>query len=107
MRESMHTPWSDEVYLLKPDPETDAEGYDVPERMPRRRVFCTFEEGVSQSEFYQADKAGLQASASVELWTADYEGEELVLFADRYFRVIRAFQSSFDCKTLILSEVIR
>lgn len=107
MRGTMHTPWSDVCYLLAPDPETDAEGYNVPERMPRRMVYCTFVEGVSKSEFYQADKAGLQANASVELWTADYNGEDLVLFAGRYFRVIRAFQSGFDYKTLILSEVIR
>lgn len=107
MRDIMHTPWSDEAFLLKPDPDTDADGYDIPERMLRRRVFCTFEEGVSQSEFYQADKAGLRASASVELWSVDYAGEALVLFAGRYFKVIRAFQSGFDTKTLILSEVVR
>lgn len=107
MRDMMHTPWSDIVFLLSPDPETDDEGYNIPERKPRRRVFCTFEEGVSQSEFYQADKSGLRASASVELWTADYNGEQLVLFSERLFQVIRAFQSGFDCTTLILSEVIR
>ena len=45
--------------------------------------------------------------ASVEIWTADYQGERYVSFGKRFFRVIRTFQSGFDYTTLILQEVVR
>jgi hypothetical protein len=107
MRKELHTPWSDEITLLRFKPDRDSQGYILPQEPDARTVFCTFEEGVSQNEFYLSEKIGLRASASVEVWAVDYAGEEYCCFCGRFFRVIRAFQSSFDAKTLILSEVIR
>lgn len=107
MREHLHTPWSDEIGLVAFDPSQDAEGYMLPAEPPRRTVFGTWEDGVSQNEFYNSMKAGLQANASVEIWTADYCSERFVLFRGRFYRVLRAFQSSFDYTTLVLQEVIR
>lgn len=107
MRNELHTPWSDEIGLLRFMPNADAQGYIPPDPPDMRMVICTFEEGVSQNEFYLANKQGLSANASVELWAADYCGEEYCCFRGRFYRVLRAFQSSFDHKTLILSEVIR
>lgn len=107
MRNELHTPWSDEIGLVAFDKSQDAEGYRLPTQPCLRTIFGTFEEGVSQSEFYNSMKAGLQANASVEVWAVDYEGERFVSFRGRFYRVIRAFQSSFDHKTLILQEVVR
>ena len=107
MRNELHTPWSDEIGLVAFDPSQDAEGYRLPTQPCLRTIFGTWEDGVSQNEFYNSMKAGLQASASVEVWAVDYEGERYVCFRGRFYRVIRAFQSSFDHKTLILQEVIR
>lgn len=107
MRNTLHTPWSDEIGLLRFDPTQNANGYRADNVPDRRDVFCTFEEGVSQNEFYLSMKQGMQATASVEIWTADYQGEEFACFGKRFFRVLRAFQSGFDYTTLILSEVIR
>lgn len=107
MRESLHTPWSDEIGLVEFDSSQDEEGYVLPNKPHMRTVFCTFEDGVSQNEFYLSNKNGLRANASVELWNVDYCGEKYVCFNGKFYSVIRAFQSSFDCKTLILSEVIR
>lgn len=107
MREHLHTPWSDEIGLVEFDPTQDSEGYLLPQTPPTRTVFGTWEDGVSQNEFYLSMKAGLQANASVEIWTADYASERFVVFRQRFYRVLRAFQSSFDYTTLILQEVIR
>ena len=107
MREHLHTPWSDEIGLVEFDTAQDSEGYLLPAKPPMRTVFGTWEDGVSQAEFYSSMKAGLQANASVEIWTADYESERFVFFRKRFYRVLRAFQSSFDYTTLILQEVIR
>ena len=110
MRDDLHTPWSDEIVLIsyakKNGTYQDAQGYAVGTET-RRTVICTFEDGVSQGEFYSSLKEGLQASASVEVWTVDYQKEKFVEFHGTKYEVIRAFQSSFDCTTLILSEAIR
>ena len=114
MRTQLHTPWSDEIDLIGfapagADPGAtiqDAQGYaDVKE--VKTSVYCTWEDGVSQKEFYLSDKTGLQASASVELWTVEYDGQEFVDFHGKRYRVLRSFVSAFDCTTLILSEVVR
>ena len=107
MRPNLHTPWSDEIGLVEFSAAQDAEGYFLPENPPMRMVIGTWEDGVSQSEFYNSMKAGLRANASVEIWTADYENERYVFFRKRFYLVVRAFQSSFDHLTLILQEVVR
>ena len=107
MREHLHTPWSDEISLVEFDTAQDAEGYLLPATPPMRTVIGTWEDGVSQNEFDLSMKQGLRANASVEIWTADYSGERYVFFRKRFYKVIRAFQSSFDYTTLILQEVVR
>lgn len=107
MRNELHTPWSDEIGLVAFDPSQDAEGYRLPTQPCLRTIFGTWEDGVSQNEFYNSMKTGPQANASVEVWAVDYEGERYICFRGRFYRVIRAFQSSFDHKTLILQEVVR
>lgn len=107
MRNELHTPWSDEIGLVAFDQSQDAEGFVLPQKPALRTVFCTFEDGVSRGEFYNSMKAGLQASASVELWKVDYGKEKYVCFRNQFYRVVRSFPSGFDHVTLILSEVIR
>lgn len=133
----MHTPWSDVADLIVPSLAQNANGYPItpvepdpetpgqdppapPAILPdgaveqsRRTVFCNFEDGVSQSEFYLSRKEGHRASAQIEIWTIDYEGETFVAFPGgsaqdaRFYRVIRSFKEHFDTTTLILEEVIR
>lgn len=105
-KEPKHTPGSDEIDLLVFPDNQDAEGYGVAATQ-RRTVMCTFFDGVSQNEFYAAQKSDLQASAQVEIQRVDYEGERWAEFAGRRFRVLRNFPPSFDTLMLILSEVIR
>ena len=106
MKAELHTPWSDVITLLSFADNQDAEGYGV-QAPVRREIFCTWEDGVSQNEFYLSQKEGLQASASAEIWRVDYEGERYAEFNGQRYRVIRSFPSSFDCLTLMLSEVVR
>lgn len=107
MRKEYHTPWSDEVFLLAYDPTRDNEGYVANPGQTERRLCCTWEDGVSQNEFYLSNKQGHRASASVEIWTVDYQNEEFCRFGTRFYHVLRTFPSSFDCLTLILEEVVR
>lgn len=114
MKENLHTPWSDvcDLYTL-PDSQ-DAEGYGVGTEQRLSGVFCNWQDGVSQSEFYLSQKAGLRASAQVEIHKVDMlqafpagtAGERYVDFDGRSYKVLRDFPQSFDTQTLILTEVI-
>lgn len=107
MRNDLHTPWSDEIGLVAWSSEQNAAGYRLPENPDTRQIFGTWQDGVSRGEFYSSMKAGLQASASVEIWTVDYEGEKFVSFRGRFYRILRTYPSSFDHTVLILEEVVR
>lgn len=105
-RELRHTPGSDVIDLLTFADNQDPEGYGVNPPV-RRTLMGTFYDGVSQNEFYAAQKSDLQASAQVEIQRVDYEGERWAEFQGRRFKVLRSFPPSFDTLMLVLSEVMR
>ena len=116
MSGQLHTPWSDEVTLIWQETAQDASGFEaVTEHRSEPPLLCDFEDGVSQSEFYRSMKAGVQASAQLEVqtvdyldfWPAGYTGYRFAEVAGRRYRVIRSFPQTFDSLTLILQEVIR
>ena len=116
MNSILHTPWSDEITLIWVESGQAASGFE--NRMEHRStppLMCDWEDGVSQSEFYQSMKAGVQASAQAEVSTADYldfwpagcSGYRLAEFRGKRYRILRSFPQTFDSMTLILTEVIR
>lgn len=113
MKAPLHAPWSNTVDLIVFASAQDAEGYETLTETPHT-VFCNWSDGVSQSEFYLSDKAGMRASAQVEIhkidmqdaWPRGTPGERFVDFNGQRYRVLRDFPQSFDTQTLILAEVI-
>ena len=116
MNSILHTPWSDEITLIWVESGQAASGFE--NRMEHRStppLMCDWEDGVSQSEFYQSMKAGVQASAQAEVNTADYldfwpagfTGIRYAEFNGKRYRIIRSFPQTFDSLTLILEEAIR
>lgn len=114
MKAGLHTPWSDVCDLITFSSTRDAEGFET-ETETLHPVFCHWEDGVSQSEFYLSDKAGMRASAQlevhkidlIEIWPQGMGGDRFVQFNGARYRVLRHFPQSFDTETLILTEVIR
>ena len=103
-----HTPFSDVLTLIKTTETRDADGYlvgNVPAE--RRQVFCSFVDGASRSEFYEAAKAGIRIAATVEVWEDDYNHEKLVSISDIDYKVERTWPSGTGTLFLYLSEVIR
>ena len=84
----------------------DSEGYET-ETESVTTHFCNWTDGVSQNEFYLAHKEGFQATASVEIFSWEYNKEKTVEFHGVRYNVIRAFQRKPDVVTLILEEVTR
>lgn len=115
MSARLHVAWSDEITLIRREAVKDAAGYEsVTEIRSNPPLFCSFEEGVCQTEFYRSHKAGLAASAQAEVQSVDYfdffEGYTDLRFAEfrgRRYRIVRSFPQTFDTLTLILSEVTR
>lgn len=100
------TPWTDDLTLIAKTVEKDEEGYDITTET-ERLVFCCFYDGVSRAEFYESMKAGMQASASAEVWAEDYERETLAEHDGIRYVVMRHWETGRGTVMLILQEVIR
>ena len=100
------TPMSDICLLISTSAETDADGYGANVESSRE-VWCSFYEGTVRSEFYEAAKAGIRVSATVEVWEDDYDGETLVSIEDTRYRLVRSFPSGHGTLYLSLEEVMR
>lgn len=102
------TPFSDVLTLIKTTDKRDEDGYlvgTVPAES--REVFCSFTVGASRAEFYEAAKAGMRITATVEIWEDDYGGEKRVSISDADYKVERVWPSGAGTLFLYLSEVIR
>ena len=97
---------ADVCYLIDVVYSKDSEGYET-KTENRKQRFCNWTEGVSQSEFYMSQKAGFEASASVNVFVGDYNKEKIVEFNGVRYNVIRTFHREKDYVTLILEEVVR
>ena len=113
---AMRTPWSDTITLIWIEAAQDLDGYEIlidhPDEQP---MYCNFQKGVSQSEYYASLKAGIAAEAQAEVQSCDYEAfwpedYRLIRLCEidgvRY-RILRSFPQSFDTLTLMLAEVVR
>lgn len=81
-------------------------GYDVTTET-MRDVFCNAMAGVSRSEFYEAFKAGMSLSATLEIWQGDYENERLVEHNGTRYEIVRVFPSGYGTLELTCQEVIK
>lgn len=94
------------IELIKTTKTKDADGYKTAEEQ-KREVFCTFAEGASRSEYYEAMKAGVRVSATVEVWEDDYEGERMLAYDGRRFEIGRSYPTGSGTLLLYLTEVWR
>lgn len=114
MKANLHTPWSDTVDLISRSSAQGADGFEQISETAHT-VFCNWQDGVSQSEFYLSAKYGMRAAAQVEVhkvdlleaWPRGTVGERFVEFDGVRYKVLRSAAESFDTQTLILTEVIR
>lgn len=105
---SNRTPMTDRVILIGSDVGSqDGDGYDVTVTPTRREIFGGFAEGVSRAEYYEAMKAGVRLSATVEIWEDDFQGERLLEYGSRKFQIGRAWPTGRGTLQLYLTEVWR
>ena len=84
---------------------TDSDGYDTITEL-KTQVFCSVS-GVVRSEFYEALKAGIEMSISLEVWEDDYNGAAALEYESKRFKVERSFPTGHGTLQLNCSEVKR
>jgi len=96
------TPWMDKISLITETETVDADGY-VTKVESERVVRCTFTEGVSRAEFYEAMKSGMQMSAIVELWQNEYQYEKKCYYNQKKYKIVRSYETGRGTIELSLS----
>lgn len=87
--------WCDAVTLIltvPPAEETNNNGFAELPAEQSRLIFCN-KKSVGYSEFYQSQQAGYKAELKLDIHTQDYNGETLVEFCGRRYKVLRTYES--------------
>lgn len=100
------TPFCDVVCLVSPKKKKDASGH-YKEDLPGEEVLCSVCDGVSRAEYYEAAKAGMQLSMTVELWQEDYGGEKQLCHEGKLYNIVRTYPTGRGTLELSCAEVIR
>lgn len=101
------TPFTDVASLISVITETDADGYEVVTETLTNEVWCSFQQGVARTEFYESLKVGVKASATVEVWEDDYNRETMVSIMNTQYNILRSYPSGHGTLFLTLEEVVR
>lgn len=102
---SNRTPFSDVCELVTITTTKDSDGYDV-NTETKTQVFCSVNIGVVRSEFYEALKAGVKASITVEIWEGDYNSAARIDFSGKRYKVERTYPTGHGTLELTCSEVV-
>lgn len=68
-----------------------------------RMVFCNVM-SITQTEFFEAGRNGIQPSYKVVLFKYDYQNEEIVKYKDRRYSIYRTYEARNDMLELYLQE---
>lgn len=100
------TPWTDVCELIATVSVSDTEGYETVTETPRE-ICCTFCEGAARAEYYEAMKAGVRISATVEVWEDDWQHERLLEHEGVRYEIGRVWSTGRGTLQLSLTEVWR
>ena len=99
--------WRDRVELIPVTTAKDAEGYDVTTEGTPRTTVAIFARGVDGELYNSGDKEGVRQTATVEIWTGDYQGETLVRYDGADYKVQKLRNTGRGTVLLDLEEVWR
>jgi hypothetical protein len=102
---SNRTPFSDVCELVVVTISKDADGYDV-NTETKAQVFCSVNTGAVRSEFYEALKAGVKLSITVEVWQDDYNNATMLDFDEKRYKIERVYPTGHGTLELTCSEVV-
>lgn len=94
--------YRDVAQLIVQTEARDADGYPVKREMARE-VFADVQ-SVKRSEFYAGKQMGLELAVAFRVRTCDYDGEKLVEYAGKRYRVERVYSKDGELTELNCSE---
>ncbi len=97
--------FSDEIVLV------GASGYTVnaigdPIPVPAERPILANRKSVRQSEFYQAQSAGLKPEIMFDVWEFEYQGETRLRYLGRVYDIIRTHQKDGEMLELVCTGLV-
>ena len=104
---SNRTPFTDICILIDTKAQKDKDGYEKDRRESRSEVLCSVSAGTARAEFYEAYKAGVRVSVTVELWEDDYGGQRWMEHGGKRYQVLRAYPTGHGTLELTCAEVVR
>lgn len=102
-----HTPFTDICTLIAQEKRKGEDGYDDSVMETAREVFCSVCDGVTRSEFYEAYKAGVKLTLTVEINDGDYNAERLLEHDGKRYQIIRTYPSGYGTLECTCAEVVR
>ena len=103
---SNRAPFTDLCTLIRLEISKDEDGYDSINEI-KREIFCSVSDGVSRSEFYEAMKAGVKLSATIEVNDGDYDKEQILELEGTRYKIERVYPTGYGTLELSCSEVVR
>lgn len=100
------TPFADVCSLISVTDAADVEGYKTSTETVSE-VFCSICNGVVRSEWYEAYKAGIRLSLTVEVNEGDYAGQTLLDYDSKRYKIERTYPTGYGTLELSCSEEIR
>jgi len=84
------------IYLIKQGEESQSEeGFPIPAQETSRDVFAN-EKSIRGNEFYIASQSGYTLEVMFEVHSLDYEGETVVEYESKRYRIVRTYERKQD-----------
>lgn len=106
-RQTNKTPFTDLCLLISKTETRGDDGFTDEETPTTREVICSVNKGVIRQEFYEAYKAGIRLTLTVELNEGDYENEQLLRYDTKDYHVVRVYPTGHGTLELACEEVMR
>ena len=103
---SNRAPFTDLCTLIALKISKDKDGYDSIDEI-KREILCAVSDGVSRSEYYEAMKAGVKLSATIEVNDGDYDKEQILEHEGTRYKIERVYPTGYGTLELSCSEVVR
>ena len=81
---------SDVMYLIAATQSKDSYGV-YKELLTKRQVYCEVS-SVTQSEWFEGSRNGLNPSLRFRMFASDYQGEKLIQYNNTYYSIYRTYR---------------
>lgn len=93
--------WIDEIKLITESKDLNNNGF-MQKNVINEKIVYGNRKSVTRDEFYKSAQAGFKINCIFELKRCDYDGQEIIEFENKRYRVLRDYAVKYD-ETIELS----